>query len=48
MKGMDPVRVDLIIPAMILINQIVTDIGIDIIYQTDYALREGVLYDLLK
>lgn len=48
MKGMDPVRVDLIIPAIILINQIVSDIGIEKIYQTDYALREGVMYDLLK
>jgi exopolyphosphatase/guanosine-5'-triphosphate,3'-diphosphate pyrophosphatase len=48
MKGMDSVRTDLIVPAMIMINQVVTDIGIEKIYQTDYALREGVLFNLLS
>ncbi len=48
MKGMDKVRVDLIVPAVIFINQIVTRLGINQIYQTDYALREGVLYDMLN
>jgi len=48
MKGMDRVRVDLIIPAVILIHQIITKTGIEQIYQTDYALREGVLYDMLN
>ena len=48
MKGMDKVRADLIVPAVILINQIVTRVGITQIYQTDYALREGMLYDLIN
>ncbi len=48
MKGMDKVRVDLIVPAVIFIYQIITRIGITQIYQTDYALREGVLYDILN
>lgn len=48
MKGMDMVRVELIVPAVILIEQIITLTGITKIIQTDYALREGVLYDLLK
>lgn len=47
LKGMDSVRIDLIVPAIILINQIITDIGIEKIYQTDYALREGVLFEYL-
>lgn len=46
-KGMDFVRVDLIVPAVILIEQLISKIGIEQIIQTDYALREGVLYDFL-
>jgi exopolyphosphatase/guanosine-5'-triphosphate,3'-diphosphate pyrophosphatase len=48
MKGMDWIRVDLIVPAVILIEQIVAKIGIKKINQTDFALREGVLYELLQ
>jgi exopolyphosphatase / guanosine-5'-triphosphate,3'-diphosphate pyrophosphatase len=48
LKGMDNVRIDLIVPAVILINHIINDLGIEKIYQTDFALREGVLYDLLN
>lgn len=48
MKGMDRVRVDLIVPAVIFINQIVTRLGIESVYQTDYSLREGVLYDIVN
>lgn len=48
MKGMDMVRVDLIVPAMILIGQLVREVGIAEITQTDYALREGVLFDVLE
>lgn len=48
MKGMDFVRVDLIVPAVILINQLINEIGISRIIQTDFALREGVLFELMK
>jgi exopolyphosphatase/guanosine-5'-triphosphate,3'-diphosphate pyrophosphatase len=47
MIGMDFVRVDLIVPAVILIEQLISKIGIEQIIQTDYALREGVLYEFL-
>lgn len=47
MKGMDYVRVDLIVPAVILIETLISAIGIKQIVQTDFALREGVLYELL-
>ena len=47
MKGMDYVRVDLIVPAVILIETLISSIGIKQIVQTDFALREGVLYELL-
>lgn len=47
MKGMDHVRVDLIVPAVILIEKLITRIGIKEMIQTDFALREGVLYELM-
>lgn len=47
MKGMDMVRVDLIVPAVILIEQLIKAAGIKQITQTDFALREGALYELL-
>jgi len=47
-KGMDFVRVDLIVPAVILIEYLISQTGISEIIQTDFALREGVFYDLLK
>lgn len=45
MKGMDIVRVDLIVPAVILIDQLIAETGIQKIIQTDFALREGVLFE---
>lgn len=47
MKGMDRVRLDLIVPAVILIEKIISETGIQRIYQTDFALREGVLYETI-
>lgn len=47
-KGMDKVRVDLIVPAMVFIGQLIGETGINEIVQTDFALREGVLYDILN
>ncbi|HKI90162.1 MAG TPA: hypothetical protein VKA38_14125 [Draconibacterium sp.] len=47
MKGMDMVRVDLIVPAVILIEALISDIGIKQITQTDFALREGVLFEMI-
>jgi exopolyphosphatase / guanosine-5'-triphosphate,3'-diphosphate pyrophosphatase len=48
MKGMDFVRVDLIVPAVILIEQLISEIGINQIIQTDFALREGVLFEMMN
>lgn len=48
LKGMDMVRVDLIVPAVVLIEHLISEIGINRIIQTDYALREGILYELLN
>ena len=48
MKGMDMVRIDLIVPAVILIEQLISTVGIVNIIQTDFALREGVFYEILS
>ncbi|TNF44736.1 MAG: hypothetical protein EP310_02755 [Bacteroidetes bacterium] len=48
MKGMDMVRVDLIVPAVILIEHLISKIGITQITQTDFALREGVLFEMMN
>jgi exopolyphosphatase/guanosine-5'-triphosphate,3'-diphosphate pyrophosphatase len=48
MKGMDMVRVDLIVPAVIFIEQLISEIGITQITQTDFALREGVLFEMMN
>lgn len=48
MTGMDNVRVDLIVPAVILIESLVNQIGIQKIIQTDFALREGVLFEIME
>jgi exopolyphosphatase/guanosine-5'-triphosphate,3'-diphosphate pyrophosphatase len=48
LKGMDLVRVDLIVPAVIFIEQLISEIGITQIIQTDFALREGVLFEMMN
>lgn len=47
MKGMDSVRVDLIVPAMVFIEQVIKENNISRIIQTDFALREGVLAEMM-
>lgn len=47
MKGVDHMRVNLIVPAVILIRCLILETGIKKIVQTDFALREGVVYEML-
>lgn len=47
MKGMEPIRVEMIVPSVIFIKLVIERLNIQKIYQTDYALREGVLYELI-
>jgi exopolyphosphatase/guanosine-5'-triphosphate,3'-diphosphate pyrophosphatase len=48
MKGMDFARVDLIVPAVVLIEFLIAQIKIGQIIQTDFALREGAFFELMK
>jgi len=47
MKGMDMVRVDLIVPAVILIETLIAQLGISEIVQTSFALSEGILSGII-
>ncbi|MGQ7870903.1 Ppx/GppA phosphatase family protein [Sunxiuqinia sp. sy24] len=48
MIGMEPLRVEMIVPALILIRLSIQRLGIREILQTDYALREGVLFEWIN
>lgn len=45
LKGMEPIRIEMIVPSVIFIKLIIDRLNIQKITQTDYALREGVLYE---
>jgi len=47
MKGMESIRVEMIVPSVILIKLIIDRLKIKTIIQTDFALREGVLYEYI-
>ncbi|MEX0986475.1 MAG: hypothetical protein WD052_03275 [Bacteroidales bacterium] len=48
MPGMEPVRVEMIVPAMIFINFVINKCNLVSIRQTNYALKEGVMSRLIK
>lgn len=48
MIGMDPLRVEMIVPALLLIRLTIQKLGVREIIQTDYALREGVLFEWIN
>ena len=45
MKGMESIRVEMIVPSVIFIKMVIERLHIRRILQTDFALREGVLYE---
>jgi exopolyphosphatase/guanosine-5'-triphosphate,3'-diphosphate pyrophosphatase len=45
MKGMESIRVEMIVPSVLFIKLVVEKLRIKKIFQTDFALREGVLYE---
>ncbi len=48
LKGMDAMRTDLIVPALILGKTLMDQTSISRIVHTGYALREGVLYEMVN
>ena len=45
MKGLESLRIEMIVPSVIFIKLVIDRLKIQKIFQTDYALREGVLYE---
>ncbi len=45
MKGMESIRIEMIVPSVIFIKLVIDRLQIKKIFQTDFALREGVLYE---
>ncbi len=48
MPGMEPVRIEMIVPATIFINFVIDNCGISTLYQSAFALKEGVISTLLE
>ncbi|HSL57676.1 MAG TPA: Ppx/GppA phosphatase family protein [Acidimicrobiales bacterium] len=46
--GLDPRRADIIVAGAIILEQVVAALGIETIHISEYALREGVILDLLQ
>jgi len=47
MKELESIRVEMIVPSVLFMKLVIDRLNIQKIYQTDYALREGVLYELI-
>ena len=45
MKGMESIRIEMIVPSVLFIKLIIDKLNIKKIHQTDFALREGVLFE---
>lgn len=48
MTGMDPLRLEMIVPSFIFINLVLKRLNITAITQTGFSLREGVLYERIN
>ncbi len=48
MPGMEAVRIEMIVPATIFINFVIDSCKLTSIYQSDYALKEGVMSTLVE
>jgi exopolyphosphatase/guanosine-5'-triphosphate,3'-diphosphate pyrophosphatase len=47
-KGIDPARVDIILPGSAVMNAVLEETGIEEVVLCDEAIREGVVYDYLE
>jgi exopolyphosphatase/guanosine-5'-triphosphate,3'-diphosphate pyrophosphatase len=47
MKGLEPMRIEMIVLAAVFVKFIVGNLGINKIVQSNYSLKEGVIYELI-
>ncbi len=48
MIGMDPLRIEMIVPSFVFIRYVLKRLNIQSITQTDFALREGILFEWIN
>ncbi len=48
MKGMDTARADLIVPGVIFINFVLTELRMERLFQCGFALKQGAIYQLVN
>ena len=48
MTGMEPLRVEMIVPSFVFIRYVLKRLNIQSITQTDFALREGILFEWIN
>jgi exopolyphosphatase/guanosine-5'-triphosphate,3'-diphosphate pyrophosphatase len=48
MKGLEPVRRDMIVLATIFVNFVLTRIGLNTVYQSAYSLKEGAVWEMIN
>lgn len=48
MKGLEPMRIEMIVLACLFVKFIIGKLGIDTLYQSNFSLKEGVIYQLIK
>lgn len=48
MKGLEPMRIEMIVLAAVFVKFIIENLGISKIIQSNYSLKEGVIYELIK
>lgn len=48
MKQMDPARVDIIVPGVIFINFVISELKMEKLYQCGFALKEGAISRMIE
>ncbi|OFY73676.1 MAG: hypothetical protein A2265_06380 [Bacteroidetes bacterium RIFOXYA12_FULL_33_9] len=48
MEGLEPMRIEMIVLSSIFVNLVLNKLKVSQIYQSSYAIKEGVLFNFLK
>ncbi len=48
MRGLEPMRIEMIVLACLFVKFIIEKLEIDTLYQSNFSLKEGVIYQLIK
>jgi exopolyphosphatase/guanosine-5'-triphosphate,3'-diphosphate pyrophosphatase len=48
MKGLEPVRRDMIVLASVFVNFVIKELGFQTMYQSAYSLKEGAMLEMIN